>query len=121
MCQDDAVDDCGIIDRTSGNRLDDPLFGEIDIVSLVGNTAVRGLFYDIDSNSRRIDDIYINLVNERNVRYFAVMILQSHHEGVLTEISAGNKGFDLLRTILCVPVYRRSFKIEQHQDHCCAD
>ena len=113
-----AVDHCGILHAPAGDGLNDPLLGEVDLVILPDHAGIQGLFFDIDPNSRWRDDVYINLVNERNIGDCPVMEFQGHDEGVFSQPAPGDKGLDLLLAVFGVPVDDRFFKVEGHQDHC---
>ena len=121
MSQDNTIDHGRVFYSSSGNRLDHTVAGHVDILSVVENTAVCGLFLYIDSNSRWCDYIYIDLVNERNIFNGPMMVLQSHHKRVFSQVSALDKGLNLFLAVFCVSVNCGALKIEQHEDQNCGN
>ena len=121
MCEDYSIDLRRLLEIPAGYRLDHPLLGEVNIPASVVDTGIQGLLLNIDPDSRWINDVYINLVNEGNILHLAVMVLQSHHKGVFSHPSACNEGFDLLLAVLGISIDRSMFEIKEHDDKSSAD
>ena len=103
--------------RPAGNSLYHTVPGDVNIPSIVKNTGCNLLFFDIDSNSRCIDQVNINLVNERNVRHSPVMVFESHNKGIVSQSSSGDKGFNLFLAVLGISINHGFLQVEDHEDH----
>ena len=70
----DAIDSGRILHLPSRDCLDQALFGEVHIISVIGNAAVQRFFFDIYSHCGRAYKVYVDLIDKRDVRHGPVVV-----------------------------------------------